>query len=423
MAFSFCLRAACIVSVLGVPAAADNPADAPWPQWRGPGDSLVAEPGDYPTDLDADALAWKARLPGDGASTPVVWGDRLIVTCGVDGENTVVALDTEGEPVWQTAVGKVRDGRHRQGTGANPSPVVVGDVVCVYFKSGDLAALDTKGAVVWRHNLQERFGKDKLLWDLGTSPVAVGGNVVVAVMHTGESYLVAFDAETGEQAWLEPRNFKTGKESSDAYTTPSLVAAPGGGQRLIVWGADHLTAHDPATGETLWTVGGFNPKRRGMWRTIASAAVGGGVAVVPAGRGEHLFAVDLDQPDGGTSDKHRWARHDTGADVPTPIIRGDTAYLLTDRGGLHAIDLQSGKDRWTHQLPKARHNFYASPVLAGDLLFAAREDGTVFVGRVGSEGFELLSEQNLGETVLATPVVVDNRVYIRGAKHLFCFAS
>jgi outer membrane protein assembly factor BamB len=59
-------------------------------------------------------------------------------------------------------------------------------------------------------------------------------------------------------------------------------------------------------------------------------------------------------------------------------------------------------------------------VLAGDMLYTTREDGTIFVGRVTDAGFELLAENDMGEQLIATPVPIRGKILIRGADHLFC---
>ena len=64
-----------------------------------------------------------------------------------------------------------------------------------------------------------------------------------------------------------------------------------------------------------------------------------------------------------------------------------------------------------------------SPLIAGDKLYAPREDGTVLVARVADDKFELLSENDMAESVIGSPVPALNRILIRGEKHLFCVAS
>jgi outer membrane protein assembly factor BamB len=94
-----------------------------------------------------------------------------------------------------------------------------------------------------------------------------------------------------------------------------------------------------------------------------------------------------------------------------------------DRGEVECLDPATGKTIWSGQFPKHRTNFYASPLVAGDTLYAAREDGTVFVASVADDRFKILAENDLGESIIGSPVPAANRLLIRGEKHLFCLAA
>ena len=138
--------------------AADN-----WPQWRGPKGTGVAAEGDYPVKFSTDeGVAWKVDVPGRGISTPTVWGDAIFVTCGIDGQDGVSAT-TERPKRWRKTLGPERAGKHRNGSGSNPSPVTDGKHVVAYFKSGRVACLDLAGNEIWQVNLQEKYGKDTLV--------------------------------------------------------------------------------------------------------------------------------------------------------------------------------------------------------------------------------------------------------------------
>jgi outer membrane protein assembly factor BamB len=394
-----------------------------WPQWRGPLGTGVAAAGDYPIEFSAEkGVEWKVELPGSGTSTPAVWGDQVFVTCGIDGQDGVVCYTMNGNERWRKTLGPERAGKHRNGTGSNPSPVTDGERVVVYYKSGTVACLDLAGHVQWKVNLQDRFGEDTLWWDLGTSPVLVGNRVIVAVIHEGPSYLVALDLSNGEVLWKSPRDYDNARESDQAYTTPH-VARLDGKDVIVTWGADHLTGHDAATGKLLWECGGFNPQNEGMWRVIASAAVDDDIAIVPYGRGEFVAGVRLSGQGDITESNRLWEKEGFGSDVPTAAIRDGKAYLLTDGGRIVCLELESGNELWSASLPRNRNKYYASPALAGDKLFCAREDGMVFVGRVSDDGFELLAENPMGERVIATPVPIQGGLLIRGSEHLFRIAS
>ena len=408
--------------VLTGPLPAEN-----WPTWRGAEGNGVATGKAPPLDL-ADKLLWKAELPGRGCSTPIIWEKRIFVTCPIGDQDGLLAFDDAGKELWRRTFGGMIPGRgQRVGSAANSSPVTDGEVIIVYFKSGTVACVDLAGKPQWQINLQERYGKDTLWWDQGTSPIFAAGRVVVAVMQTGgESYLVSLDKKSGKEVWKTPRKYQTGDESGDAYTTPQ-VARVNGVELIVSWGADHLTAHDAASGKLVWECGGFNPKRGNNQRVIASAVGNNEVAVVPFNRGDALAAIRLDGR-GDVSESHWTWRDDTrGTDSSSPVLHDGKLYVLKDsgpkRGRLSCLEATTGKPLWETNLPKAPQVFYASPLLAGDRLYCVREDGMVISGRIAATGLEEVKTHPLEEGVIASPISVNGRLLLRGDKHLFCFGD
>jgi outer membrane protein assembly factor BamB len=417
--FAMPSRIACLVVCLVLATGANA---GYWPNWRGPGfDGVVRERTDFPIHWSkSENILWKANLPGKGASTPIVWGDRIILTCAIEGRNGVLCLDPAGKPVWQKTVGKERAGKHVKATGCNPSATTDGKLIYAYFKSGDLACLDYEGKTVWQHNLQEMFGADTLWWDLGSSPVLTRENIVVAVMHSGPSFLVAFDRASGKQSWKHDRNLDAPKEAAQSYSTP-VVLADNSRETIVVLGADHVTAHDAADGHELWRVGGLNPTSNGFFRSIASPVVLDGIVVAPYARGSSLTAIRLGGSGDVTASQVAWMKAKLGSDVPTPAAVDGKVYVCNDRGELSCLDVHSGNLLWSGQVERSGHAFSSSPVIAGGKIYLTREDGKTFVVEQGNE-FKLMSVNELdeGEFVVATPVFVDGRILIRTLEHLYC---
>ena len=398
-----------------------------WPRWRGPHDNGSTESGTYPIKWNADNVLWKASLPGKGCSTPAVWEQRIYLTAPVDGVDGVLAFDWGGKQLWQTTFGQENAGKHRNGSGSNPSPATDGKSVFVYFKSGTFAAVDLGGKIRWVTNLVQAFGPDTLYWDHGISPVLSEKYAIMIRMHHGESWLAAFDKGTGELRWKVPRNYETPVEGDHGYSTPLLLHR-NGKEELLVWGGQHVTLHDIFNGKVLWSFGdAFNPESKPNWPTVASIVVAGDVAVVPFGRADRgqprLHGIKISDLAGASADEARiWERNDTGTFVPTPALYKGRVFIVRDRGEVECVDPTTGKSIWSDALPKASSSFYSSPVVASGKLYAAREDGVVFVANVDGK-FELLAENNMGERVIASPVPVANRLFIRGEQHLFCIAG
>jgi len=405
-------------------AVADDGSD--WPRWRGPNDLGSVPGGTYPVQLDDSTTLWRAELPGKGSSTPIVWDQSIYVTAPVDGNDALLAFDLAGNRRWATTFGPETAGRHRNGSGCNASPATDGDAVFVYFKSGTLAAVEQDGTVRWKTDLVERFGEDDRFWDHGTSPALTERHVVMARMHAGDSWLAAFDKVTGDLAWKAARNYVTAVEADQCYTTP-LVLPYQGKESLLVWGAQHLTVHDAADGSTVWSCGGFNPDAKKLWPAIANPVIVDDMVVLCYGRNDRhqprLHGIRLTGSGDVSKSSRAWSRTDTGSFVPSPAVYEDRVYLVRDRGEVECIDPATGETIWSDALPEGRASFYASPVIAGGKLYAAREDGVVFVANVQGDQYELLAENDMGEPVIGSPVPVSGRLLIRGEHHLFCLTS
>jgi outer membrane protein assembly factor BamB len=398
---------------------------ANWPNWRGPQDNGSTPASALPTKLTAEQIVWQVALPGKGCSTPIVWNDRIYVTAPVEGQDAVLAYDRSGQVVWQTKLGPEKAGRHRNGSGSNPSPVTDGRSVFVTFKSGRTAALGLDGTIRWQADLEEKYGPVKLYWDHGTSPALTEKHVVIARMHGGESWLAAFDKETGDLRWKTDRTYTTPKEVDHGYSTP-LVIRHDGREAVLVWGAGHLTSHAAADGALLWSVGEFNPNSTPNWPAVANPVIVDDLAVVCFGRADRgsprLHGIKLGGQGDVTATNRVWSREDTGAFVPTPAANGGRVYVLSDRGRIDCIEPATGRTVWSGELPRSSSNYYSSPLIAGGLLYAAREDGMVYVARVG-EAFELLSENKFEDRLIASFVPMADRLLVRGEGHLYCYAA
>ncbi len=400
--------------------AGDVPA-AHWPSWRGPQFNGTTTQGSYLAKWTTqENVLWKIPMTGKGCSTPAVWGEQIIVTGPVDGKDAVTAYDWAGKEKWRTTIGQGKEGKHRNGSSSNSSPVTNGKHIFAYYKSGNLAGLDMDGKLLWHTNLQKRFGEDTLFWDIGTSPVLTEKYVIVAVMHKGESFLAAFVHATGEMAWKVARNYDCPIEGDHSYATPILVKHEGK-EALVVWGAERVTAHDVVDGRIIWSCEGFNPRRTNYWVVVASHVIVDDLVIVPYGRGAHLTAVKLGG-EGDVTATHRPWTINTGSFVPTPAAADGKIYLLTDRGQVKCLEAKTGRTIWEGEFPRDSASYYASPVVADGKLYATREDGVIFVASI-KDKFEVLSENDMKERIIATPVPVAGKLLIRGEENLYCIGS
>ncbi len=403
------------------PAVASRAADTTWGQWRGSDQSGVANISTFesPAQLSVD---WQTPIPGRGGSTPAIADGQIFLTSGFDDKNHLLSFDAKtGKAGWKVALGTDRGGKHRKGGGSNPSPVTDGQNVVAYFRSGDLAAVGTDGKVRWQVNLQEKFGEDTLWWDLGSSPLLVDDLVVVAVMQTGPSYLVAYDLQTGERRWKVDRVTDAPEEAAQSYATPVVVDA-GGQRRIAVMGADTLTLHDVQSGRELARLGGFNPDGEKYFRSIASPVVDAGRVLCPYSRGKTLTCVDAASLLRGDGEKSiLWHRDDLGSDVPTPAAADGVAYILTDGKGqkasVVAVDFADGRELWRVELPRTRAGYSSSPLVVGDNIVTLSEHAELtLVGPIGGDTPAVIQTLNLPDAepfTVASPVPTGNGLLLR----------
>lgn len=395
---------------------------AEWPSWRGPQATGSIEKGNFPVEFDADTYLWRTPLPGKGCSTPILLAGAICLTSPADGNDAVVSYGLDGAERWRAVFGQENPGKHRNGSGSNASPVTDGNAVFVFFKSGAFAAVELDGKVRWQTDLVERFGKDTLFWDHGTSPVLTKKHVIMVRMHHGESWLAAFDKQTGEMAWKVARNYTTPNECDNGYTTP-LVIEHQGKESILIWGAEHLTIHNASDGQLCWSCGNFNPDAHALWPAIATPVVVGDMAVIAYGRNDRgiprLYGIRLSGSGDVTQTNHVWTRQDIGTFVPTPAVYQGRVILVRDKGQVVSIDPENGKTIWEGAFPKHRTNFYASPLIAGGKLYAPREDGMVFVASIANDEFKVLSANNMAESIIGSPVPLANSILLRGEEHLF----
>lgn len=404
-----------------------------WPQWRGPEHNGTSPAQNPPLHWNLEQnIAWKTALPSWGGGTPAIWGDRVFVTSPDAGDAPeggpnllLLCLDrSDGTVLWQRHLdeGNALWRKHNEAT---PSPVTDGKHVWALSGTGALKAFDMEGSEIWQRHIQQEYGNFGHNWGFGSSPLLIGGLLVVEVLHgtatEQPSYLVAFDAATGAEAWRQERPTDAEGESHDAYSTPVPVRF-GGQTRIVVSGGDYVTGHDAATGAEIWRAGGLNPERRGNYRIVGTPAVVDTLIFVPSRR-RPLLALRSGGRGDVTQSHLLWKHEDNGApDVPSPVSDGRYLYLVDDRGRATCLDAADGTVVWGPQRLQ-QGTVSASPVLAAGRLYIVNEDGVTTVLEAGPR-FKLLATNALdGALTLSSPAFAGEQIFLRTATHLYCIGT
>jgi outer membrane protein assembly factor BamB len=196
-----------------------------------------------------------------------------------------------------------------------------------------------------------------------------------------------------------------------------MIVRTGGAEQLVISGADYVTGHDLNTGKELWRIGGFNPTDNGANRTIASSVVIDGNVFTTSTRGRPFIGFRAGGSGNITGKAELWTNN-LGADVPTPATDGKYIYVLNDIGIVHCLDALTGKPVYEGQRIE-RGTYSSSPLLADGKLYFINEEGTTTVIQAGPE-FKILAVNKLDSHTLASPVAVDNQLFIRTDEYLYC---
>ena len=391
-----------------------------WPQWRGLHNDGISTETDVPIQWSqSDNVRWRLPLPGDGASTPIVWEDKIFLTSAEGSALVLMCVSTKGKALWKRTLGRgnrvVRGG---EGNSAAPSPTTDGNHVWAFLGTGALACYDFEGNRVWETNLEERYGRFDLYFVMSSTPLLDKERLYIQLIHSNAWLVLALDKMTGAEIWKHERQSNATAECEHAYTSPILYR-DAEREFLVVHGADYVTAHSLKDGSEIWRCGGLNPMAsyNHSLRFVASPVATDGLIVVPSAKNGPVLGIDPGAQ-GDITDSHWqvWKLRQGTPDVPSPLIYEGLVYLCRENGDVLCLDAKTGEQLYRKRTHRHRHR--ASPIYANGFIYLTSRDGVVNVVKAGRE-FEIVATNVLGETIAASPVIANGTLYLRSYEALY----
>ena len=412
-----------------------------WPRFRGPaGSGIATDSESVPTFWSAtENLAWKSPLPGPGASSPIIVGRKVFVTCwsgyGLDRENAgkienlvrhLVCIDrATGETLWTRDVpaSLPEDPYDKSGVSSHGysshTPVSDGTSVFCFFGKGGVHAFDLRGNKLWSADAGKE--SDPPRWGSSSSPVVYRNTVIVTASAESQS-IIGFDKMTGEKQWQQEA---TGLDGM--WGTPTLVPIDEDRTDLVMLVAKEHWGLDPGSGKLRWYADATSSAQ-----AYTSVVAEGTRIFACSGQGGGSLALDLSRNGGITKADAAWTST-VSATYASPALRQSKLYVIS-RGVLSVVDAKSGdriqqiRLRGAKRTGNARFGSldYASPVVVGDRLFYLCASGQMFVFRIGDDEASLLSVNELTpekEVFWGSPAVSDGRMVIRSSRHIYCVAD
>ena len=450
-----------------------------WPQFRGHNSNGLALEATkrLPTKIGPEGgFVWKTKLPA-GHSSPVIAGGKVFLTAVRESKLVTFCLDQKtGMILWEnTAPLRELEEIHSIGSYAQCSPVTDGNVVLSLFGSSGLYCYDVNGKELWNVPMGPFVNE----FGAGNSPLLVDGKVIVVQDHDADSFIQAFDVQTGDSVWKTDRS-----EFPRNYCSP-VVWEYGGKKHLVVAATLRTVGYDAENGKEVWTVQGLS---RSVCTTpvvgsnnhlyVAGWAAGGdtdsrivlpewGTAIsqwdkdnsgtiekdeLPDGPIKPRFPqFDRDRTNKITQAEYTWYRGvfekaenrvfcvkpGGKGDISTshvtwqfrrylpfcssPLFVNGYVFTVKNGGIVTSLNAATGEDLKTARV-EGTGNYYASAVAGDNKIYLADQKGVVSVISSFAEWTELHTVE-FGDEIYATPAIVDGKIYLRTNGHLYCFGS
>ena len=394
-----------------------------WTHFRGSGLNGHALVKNAPLNWgESSNIDWKVPVKGLGWSSPVVYEDQIWLTSAArDGkEFYTFCFDFEtGKLLDEKTIFTSEDPQriHSTNSYATPTPCIEKGYVYVHFGSFGTACINTRTyEVVWK--------RDDLpcehMQGPASSPVIYKDMLILHLEGTKDPYVVSLNKRTGELIWKSVRPPEIYDPIQPvyrkSYQTPIIIEV--NGRDLIISNSAFMCfAHDVYTGEVVWTV------EYGYDSTVSMPLYHNGIVYVNSGwiflenkpSFTRQYAIDP-SGEGDVTDTHvKWIYEDEVPQIPTPVIVDNRMYMVHDRGMVTCLDIQTGKPVWKEKLSG---NFNSSPVYAGGNIYFINVKGECTIIKPGDK-FQIVAENNIGETVKTLPVFVRERMILRTEKNLF----
>jgi outer membrane protein assembly factor BamB len=397
-----------------------------WPGFRGPhgnGVTVDRAPVEW---SDEENVVWRVALPQPGNGSPIVVGDRVLVTCAEDElgkRRSTYCFDRKtGKERWVRTVDldKVMP-HHKTNPHGSSTPVSDGERIVVWHASAGLHCYNMYGKELWSRDL----GEFRHMWGYGSSPVIYKNKVILYTGPGESSFVIALDLQTGKTLWQhnEPEAGTVDRREDGAphgsWSTP-VIARVDGRDQIIVMLPKRVVSYDADSGEIIWTCAGLRHDRGDL--AYSSPVIAGDLCFVTGGYKGPSMSIRLEGR-GNVTESHRLFRiENSPQSIGSGVFVGGYVYRPNAEAGkgLQCLDPKTGEIKWS-QRSSAAH--WGSMVLSEGRLYVTGQDGTTLVFAPNPEIYVELAENELGEICNSTPAISAGQIFIRTDEHLYCIGS
>ena len=374
-----------------------------WLQFRGTDHRGIAESSNLPTSISSEKnITWKKSLPGRGLSSPIIIGNQIFLTAASTTDQSrlhIMCFDSnDGTTQWSRefwATGRTIC--HEKTCVAAPTPASDGKHIYALYSSNDLICLDLNGNLKWMRALMQDYPNASNSLGLASSPIIVSDTLIVQVENDSESFAAGIDLNKGTNIWKFPRTKKAN------WTSPIKV----GKNVVAIQGSEGVTAIEASSGKILWS---YNEGASTIPSSVASKD--GSTLFIPSNG-----ITALKPRNDNNTPEILWQEPQLRPGTASPIIVNDKIFIINRAGVLNAAKKDTGERLWRLRLEGP---FSGSPVASkGHIYIASERKGLLqSVALSGKEG-KITGTIELGETILGTPAIANDSLYVRSDHHLW----
>ena len=338
----------------------------PFPQFLGPDRNGILPEPRLETNWTAHPpkIVWRQKVGAAWSGFAIV--GEVCLTQEQRGEDEcVVAYElATGKQLWLHA-DKARYNTTIAGEGPRATPTIQNNRVFTCGATGILNCLDlATGGRIWTRNVVAKSRGKIPQWGCASSPLLVNGLMIV---HGGEqtrSSLHAFRADDGQPVW-------SGGNRNPGYASPSAAVLAGVPQ-LLAFNDGSISAHDPATGVTLWE----KPWGNGSVVCASPVVVGENRVLFSSGYGVGAELLEIGHNvNGRLTAQLVWKSIRMKAKFAHLFVRDGCLFGLDD-GIFACVGLKDGAQRW-----KEGRYGHGQGLLVGDLYLLMAESGELILLR------------------------------------------
>lgn len=350
--------------------------------------------------------SWKSKIPGRGLSSPIVVGNKVFLSASSGAKQEILHVfcfsGRTGQTLWERKF--LATGRticHEKTSVAASTMTSDGSMVVAQFSSNDLFCLNLSGDLIWLRGLTYDFPNAANGLGMSSSPLIANGVLLAQVENDAYSFSIGINLSNGETLWKKDR------PRAANWTSPTLFGK-GDNKTIILQSKEGVTVINPKNGQELYT---FSEGAS----TIPSSTPVGDILLIPS-NGMTALKIHPNQE----KTEQLWSDNKLGPGTGSPTISKDRFLVINKANVLTCARIETGEILWRMRIKGPSSG---SPIATDSHLYFFNEEGLGQVIEISDKEGKVVTSVALGETILCTPAISGNALYVRSDDYLWKFTN